>query len=298
MKPLYYINRSTGKVEEEAIYGQTALAYLYQNSKMATILRHFLAKNLWISSLAGWWQKQSWTRCKILSFIKKYQINTAEFLNPPETFESFNDFFIRKLKPTARPIDSHPNVAVMPADGRYFFLEDLSLDTPFNIKGKLLDLKSLLQDDILSKRFVGGSAVLARLCPTDYHRFHFPCDTTPSKPRLINGFLYSVNPIALKQNLSILWENKRVLTLLKTTPFGQVAMIEIGAMTVGSINQTHTHETFAQKGEEKGYFSFGGSFIVLLFEPKTIQFNHDLIKASQSDLEILCLMGESLGEST
>ena len=84
-------------------------------------LRHLLAHLPFISSLYGWWQKQPWTRKKILPFIQEYGVDPSEFLESPESFHSFNDFFIRRLKPSARPIDLAQEIAVIPADARYFF---------------------------------------------------------------------------------------------------------------------------------------------------------------------------------
>ena len=139
--------------------------------------------------------------------------------------------------------------------------------------------------------------MIARLCPTDYHRFHFSFNCIPDAPRLINGPLYSVNPIALKRNIQILSENKRVITVLNTKNFGSVLSVEVGATYVGSINQTFAPREHYAKGDEKGYFSFGGSTLVLLFEPGRIQFDQDLIDASKRKIEVRGLFGQSLGRA-
>jgi len=139
--------------------------------------------------------------------------------------------------------------------------------------------------------------VISRLCPTDYHRFHFPCTCIPGKAKLINGPLFSVNPLALKKHIAILSENKRVLTPLETGLFGQALYIEVGATCVGSIKQTFTPSKPHEKGEEKGYFEFGGSCTILLFQPNTIQFDQDLIDASADYIETYAKMGTSLGRA-
>ena len=136
---------------------------------------------------------------------------------------------------------------------------------------------------------------IARLCPSDYHRFHFPCDGIPAKPRLINGLLYSVNPIALKKNVSILSENKRMITEIETDHFGTVLYIEIGATSVGSIRQTYTPDLKVKKGDEKGYFEFGGSCIALLFEKGRVTFDADLTANTQKGIETKANFGETLG---
>lgn len=295
-----YIDRKTYQVCQEKVYGKWALSLLYGKGKLsaffAPLLLPLFAKFPLFSWLYGWWQSLPITKSKIKSFISKFEIDESEFLDPVDSFGSFNDFFIRKLKPEARPIAEGDFVAVLPADARYLFYQDLSQIEGFLVKGERFCLKELLQDDALAARYEGGSMVLARLCPTDYHRFHFPVDCIPGKPRLINGYLYSVNPIAIKKNIDIFTKNKRKVTALETQHFGTIQYIEVGATNVGSINETFKPHSPCYKGSEKGYFSFGASSLVLLFEPGAIVFDNDLVEATAHEIEILGLMGQSMGE--
>ena len=116
-----------------------------------------------------------------------------------------------------------------------------------------------------------------------------------SEPRLINGFLYSVSPIALRQNLAYLWENKRMVTLVESPVFGRVAVVEIGATMVGSIFQSFIPGKVVAKGDEKGLFKFGGSCVVTIFQPGRIRFDADLVQQTAAGLEVYAKMGESLG---
>lgn len=292
--PIRFINRETGKLEHEKVFGEEAIRFLY-GSRLGGWINTLVARIPLISSLFGWWQKAPWTKRNVKPFIQSYQMDSSEFLQTPESFRSFNDFFIRRLKPESRPIAEGEEVAVLPADARYLFYSNIAQTDGYLVKGKKFSLKSLLQDKELANRYSRGSMVIARLCPTDYHRFHFPVDCTPGKSQLINGPLYSVNPIALKKNINIFSENKRMITPLNTEKFGEVLFIEVGATNVGSIYHTYTSENQYCKGDEKGYFSFGASSIILLFEPRTIQFDDDLLKASQQRIEIRGLMGQSMG---
>lgn len=285
-----YIDRTSGQKKIEQIYGEKALKFLYNSHAFCRFLLTFVAKTPLFSSLYGWWQHQSWTKRKIAPFLEKYSIAASEFLKTPEEFSSFDDFFIRRLKKEARPLA--PETAIIPADGRFLFYPDIAKSASFIVKGNKFALEELLQNHAQAARYAEGSLVLGRLNPTDYHRFHFPCNCTPSSPRLINGALFSVNPLALKKNISRLTENKRMVTELKTLDFGTVLFIEIGATNVGSIHQTFTPGKTYAKGEEKGYFSFGGSALILLFEPQKITFASDLLSVDQ--LEILCKMGQPL----
>lgn len=301
MEPLYYINRLTGKKEQERVYGASALKLIYGNdwisSLLGPFLLHALVKYPFFSALYGKWQMSGITKSKVKPFIEAFGVDENEFLEPTSSFQSFNDFFIRKLKPDARPIAPGDNVAVMPADGRYMFFQDISQVDGFFVKGEKFNLNSLLDESGLAEQYANGSMVMARLCPTDYHRFHFPCDCIPSDTKLINGWLYSVNPIAIKKDIEIFTKNKRTICKLVTKEFGRVLFLEIGATNVGSIIETYKPYEEQKKGAEKGYFSFGGSSLIVLFEAGRIEFDPDLIAATQSGLEMLCLMGQRLGIS-
>jgi phosphatidylserine decarboxylase len=241
-------------------------------------------------------QRRAWSKRKIVPFIKKYGVDASEFELPVEAFESFDAFFTRKLKATARPIAAAEEVAIIPADARYLFFQDIDAADGFVVKGAKFTLSELLQDEALAKTYHGGAMLIARLCPTDYHRFHFPLAGVPSVAKLINGWLYSVNPLALRTNIDIFTQNKRMLTHLETARFGTLLCIEVGATNVGSIIQTYTPQVFHHKGAEKGYFSFGASALIVLFPPKRIVFDGDLVAATAQGLEMRCLLGQSLGK--
>lgn len=290
MKPIPYIDRQTGTIAFEKVYGGKAVSYLYNGSWIGNCLRNILSKNSFVSSLLGFWHKQRWTKRHIAPFVKEYEVNPEEFLDP--SFDSFNAFFIRKLKPEVRPIAAAD--AIIPADARYWFYEQMDDDTDFIVKGERLNRKKLLGQE--AHRFERGAVVIARLCPSDYHRFHFPIDCIPGKPHLINGPLFSVNPLAIKQNISHLTENKRMVTYLEHTLFGHIAFLEIGATSVGSIKETFIPDVPVLKGAEKGYFEFGGSALLLLFEPYRITFSEDLLAATEKGIEIRCLMGQPMGK--
>jgi phosphatidylserine decarboxylase len=300
MEPIVFIDRVTGKKEEEKVYGAAALKFIYGNSLVSYLvgspLLHLIVKNSLFSAWYGFCQKCACSRKKIIPFIKKFHIDTSEFLDSVESYESFNDFFIRKLKLSVRPIVAGDDVAIIPADARYYFHQDVSISAGFIVKGEKFDLSSLVQDKDLAKRYENGAMVMARLCPTDYHRYHFPCTCIPGETRLINGWLYSVNPIALKRDIDIFTKNKRVLCEMDTESFGKVLFIEIGATNVGSIHQTYEPGELTFKGAEKGYFSFGASSLIILFEPDRIVFDKDLVAATLSGFEIRCLMGQSMGK--
>ena len=299
MTDIVYIDRLTGQRRIELIYGAKALELFYGDHFFSRLMKigplTLLAKYPFFSAFYGYLQKRAASKKKILPFIKKFDVDSSEFLEDTRSFSSFNDFFIRHLKPEARPIASGDDIAVMPADARYYFYQHIEKNTGFIVKGERLNLKELLQDSALAEEFTGGSLLIARLCPSDYHRFHFPCDCIPQETRFINGWLYSVNPLAIKKNVSIFVKNKRTVCELQTKQFGKVLYLEIGATNVGSIHQTYTPFVKQTKGTEKGYFEFGASSLILLFKKDAIQFDADLIEATKEGIEMRCLMGQRMG---
>jgi len=281
-------NRETQTIEGEKVYGEKSLNFLYK-SWLGLPFRHLATRYPFVSAFYGWWMSRSFTRQLIAPFIQKFGLDPAIFRLPVSDFASFNAFFTRELKPEARPIAS--TAAVMPADGRYWFYPSMGQAEGFVVKRERFDLPSLLQDEALAARYADGTMIMARLCPTDYHRFHFPIDCVPGPTCLINGYLYSVNPIAIQQDLSIFTQNKRTLCSLQSETFGEVLFLEIGATNVGSIHQTYTPNRKHLKGEEKGYFSFGASALILLFRKGVLTLAPDL---TPRPIETLCLMGQSL----
>jgi phosphatidylserine decarboxylase len=301
MNDIICIDRQTGQKFIEKVYKERALRLLYGKSWLSYFVRPWLLPSLtkwpWFSELYGRVQKHPWSARYIAPFIEKFGIDTSEFLEPVTHFHSFNDFFIRKLKPEVRPIDDNPDVAVIPADGRYYFYDNIKECEGFIVKGKKFELDTLLGQASLAQEYREGHMMIARLCPTDYHRFHFPCACLPGPTQVINGRLYSVNPLAIKRNIQIFVQNKRTLCELQTPLFGRILYMEVGATNVGSIQETYTPGEWQAKGAEKGYFEFGGSALILLFAKNTISFDADLLAATAEGLEIRCLLGQSMGKT-
>lgn len=290
-----FFNRETGKTETEAIFGEGALRWVYETlpGKVALAV---LVRRAFFSKIYGALMSRKASRQKIAPFIARFGLDPNEFAEPVEAFASFNDFFSRRLKPEARPIA--PSAAILPADGRHLAFPRIDAGaTTIYAKGQAFDLKKLLGgDDALAQRFHGGAIVCSRLCPTDYHRFHFPVAGTATAPRRIGGALFSVNPIALSKRISYLWENKREIVEIDSPAFGKVVQIIIGATNVGTICTTFTPEKFCEKGDELGFFRFGGSFVATLFEPGKIVLADDLVANTATGRETYAKFGTALGE--
>jgi phosphatidylserine decarboxylase len=108
----------------------------------------------------------------IKPFIEFHKLKIDEILDPLDSFKNFNEFFYRKLKPEARPIDSpnDPSVLVSPADCRMMAFPTIDVATQIWIKGINFTLERLFHDKVQSKEYEGGSLGIFRLAPQDYHR--------------------------------------------------------------------------------------------------------------------------------
>ena len=293
-EPIEYFNRYTGRIETEQVYGAGYMQFTYGNP-LGKLALHGLVKRAAFSRWYGRRMDHPTSGRKVLPFISNYGLNAGEFTESPAAFKSFNEFFYRKLKPGARPIDPDPATTTFPADGRHLGFQNISSCPGIFVKGRVFDLDRLFQSKSLADTYREGAVVLSRLCPVDYHRFHFPVGGLAGKSRLINGSLFSVNPIALRQNINILVENKRFRSIIESPEFGPVTMFEVGATNVGSVEYTFVPDTRVAKGAEKGYFKFGGSLTITFFEKGRIQLAEDLIANSAVGRELYAKMGDRMG---
>lgn len=270
------------------------LRFLYTHP-VGKALKIFLTRR-WLCRAAGSYHNSHRSTKDITPFIKQHHINMDDFVQPADGYQSFNDFFTRTLKPHARPIDQDPNIITSPADAKIYIVPNISTDTLFFVKHKPFNLAKFLGNAELAEQYKNGMLIIFRLAPYDYHRFHFPADGIPSSPQTIRGAFESVNPISLKSGVQPLTENERQIVLLKTDFFDTIAMVAVGAMMVGKIVHTFTPNIACKKGDEAGYFAFGGSTIVLLFKHNTIKPLPLLLQHSLQGFETAVKMGQAIGE--
>lgn len=302
-RPLQFYDRSTRVLRTERIYGEPWLRLAYENPA-GRFLVWLLVRRRFFSLWYGWKMNRRISALRILPFIEKYDLDVDEFAKSAFDYKTFNEFFHRALKSGCRPVAPGDGVAVLPGDGRHLAFQDVRAADGFYVKGSKFTLDELFSEDglppgkrALSDRFAGGAMIISRLCPVDYHRFHFPVAGVPGESTPCRGSLYSVSPVALRRNLRTLVRNKRMVTLIDSPSFGPVAMVEIGATNVGSIRQTFVPGRPVAKGDEKGFFAFGGSCIVTVFARGRIVLDEDLVAASAGQIETYARMGERLGSS-
>jgi phosphatidylserine decarboxylase len=289
--PIQYYERESRQIKTEKVAGEKWLVWLYYNPIGEATL-WALAKRKLVSSIYGNMMDRTSSAKKIHPFIEAFDIDIS--VAQKQEFNNFNDFFTRKLKSDERPIDTSSTVVVSPADGKILAYADIS-NADFIIKGNRFDVSTFLDNPDLAQKYRDGALLIIRLAPADYHRFHFPVSGNVSPNKMIDGDYYSVNPFALRKMAEIFCLNKREYTILSNPLFGDVVMAEVGATMVGSIEQTFKG-SYANKGEEKGYFKFGGSTVVLLFKKSTIQIDEDLLIHTAKGYETTVKMGERIGK--
>lgn len=245
-----------------------------------------------ISDLGGLYMNSRFSKIKINRFIDKNNINTFEY--DDKKYKSYNDFFTRKVISCKRPIMSNKNALISPCDGKvlaYTINDDLTL----KIKDSYYSIDTLVNESIMEE-YKGGSALVFRLSTDNYHRYCYIDSGTKGKNYHIKGVFHTVQPISLK-NYNFFKTNSREYTILNTNNFDKVIQVEVGALMVGRIKNNHEEYEY-KKGEEKGYFEFGGSTIVLLFKKGVITLDNDILENSKENIETIVKYGEKIGKNT
>jgi len=264
------------------------LKRLYGNAFGRMLLKPLV--NPMVSKLGGWLLSTKASCMLIDSFIRNNNIDMSQFEDTE--YKSYNDFFTRKIKAGARMVDANPNHLISPCDSKLTVLP-IDDDCVLTIKNTRYTVASLLRDKKLARKFEGGQALIFRLCVDDYHRYSYVADGTKSRNRFIPGVLHTVNPIS-NDYFPIYKENSRAYSVLHSDGFGDIVMMEVGALLVGKIVNLHGKK-HVQRGEEKGYFQFGGSTVVMLVQKDRVQLDADILKNSREGVETVVRMGERIG---
>ncbi|KAI4764089.1 hypothetical protein E4T52_01065 [Aureobasidium sp. EXF-3400] len=297
-------DRITGQINEErmSVYVRLGIRLLYKGLKSREMEKKRIRKLLRsLSFKQGRKYDDPASASQIPGFINFHQLDMSEVLLNTSDFKSFNEFFYRKLKPDARPCSAadRPEIVVSPADCRAVVFNQISEAQRVWVKGREFSVERLLGNAYPedAKRYAGGSLGIFRLAPQDYHRFHIPVDGTMLEPKLIEGEYYTVNPMAIRSALDVYGENIRVVVPIDSPTHGRVMVICVGAMMVGSTVITRKAGEKVSRAEELGYFKFGGSTLLLLFEPGKMVYDDDLVDNSNGALETLVRVGMSIGHS-
>jgi phosphatidylserine decarboxylase len=263
-------------------------------NRLKVLPQYLLPKQL-LTTLAGQFASQvrgNTTTSVIRWFVKKYQVNMAEALDPDiGSYATFNDFFTRALKPGARPLSD--SELICPVDGAISQFGAIDVDQIFQAKGHSYSTTALVGGDgTLAAQFKNGSFATIYLSPKDYHRIHMPCDGTLTRMIYVPGDLFSVNPTTARGVPGLFARNERVVCVFDTAK-GPFVLVLVGATIVGSmatvwhgqINPPRSAEIrewryddeliSLKQGDEMGRFMLGSTVVMLFPEnhSKTLVFN-------------------------
>lgn len=291
-----FYNRITGKVDRELVYGDKFIEWLYETPSGKGLSQLICKAPL--SKFYGAVQDLSYSQKKVAPFIKKFDIKMEDYLpedgrSEASPFSTFNQFFIRRFRPGKRPVVQSPAEMAAFSEARYYGYESVHDNETVPVKGANLKPKALIANEKWEKTFEDGPLLLARLCPVDYHRYHFPDNGTILDDYRVTGLYHSVNPLALKSKEDILITNERHVTILETENFGKLAYIEVGAICVGKIIQSRPLDKGRKfsKGEEKGYFLFGGSTVIVIGEKGKWKPSADILEHTRTGMETYLHLG-------
>lgn len=264
------------------------LRFLYEKPLGQQLLKLLIRPGF--SKAAGWLLSTGISRPAIGPFVRKNGIAMEEYI--PQRYASFDAFFSRKIRPEARPVDMDEAHLIAPADGKLTAVE-LEKTGIFQVKGVRYTLESLLRDGRLAERYQGGTLLIFRLSVDDYHRYCHVASGFLSETVRLSGVYHTVSPQGTAQ-VPVYRENTREYATLTTENFGTVLVMEVGALLVGRIVNTPGGKP-VRRGEEKGYFRFGGSSVLVLLEPGRVRLDEDIVRNSAAGEETIVKMGERIG---
>lgn len=303
-------DRAASAEVDEPVYGGGWIRFLY-GAPARRRIADLLARR-WFSRVLGRYYRTARSRRAIAPFVERYGVDPSEFVAQDAGYGSFEAFFVRAFRPGARPFPSEPTRFGAFAEARYRAWRALdetvglelkggeaAADALFGVReagetGPRVPLPTLDERTGFADRFRGGPVLAARLCPIDYHRFHYPDDGRTLAAWRVPGSLHSVNPWALATRRDVFATNERRVAILHTERFGALAYVEVGAMNVGRIVQTHPEREPFARGAEKGMFRFGASAIVVVAEPGAIAVDDDLVERTAAGGESLVRLGEGI----
>jgi phosphatidylserine decarboxylase len=295
--PIIYYDRNRGQLATERVYAGAFLYWSY-NTWLGAFAAAVIYRTKFFSQLYGWFGKCSYSRRHINNFVQKLDIDTDELTRPLSDFTSLNDFFIRDIDLSRRPLAADPAICTSPVDGKVLAYRAVDSATTLRVKCSVFNLCTLLRDNRLAEYFAGGTVVICRLSLRDYHHFHFPDSGTSFPVKAIPGTYHPGGPYSLRSLIPFYADNHRMITIFDSDHFGRMALIEIGAFTVGSICQRFRTHVRVVRGGHKGYFELGGSTVVLLFRQGVIRLDDDLVSNTKREIETYVRFGDSLGRAT
>lgn len=278
-------DRRENRFVEEKEFQKRKLEFLY-NTLVGRVLLKLLISRRWFSKICSYKYSKPKSLKIVGRFIEEHKIDMSEY--DTEKFICFNDFFERRREYFS---NARAGELIAIADARLsvFTIED-NLD--ISIKNSIYSMSEITGNICDLDAYRGGVCLVYRLAVDDYHRYVFCDDGEVKQTMKINGVLHTVRPVSSRYKVYA--RNHRIVNILKSSQFGNIIQIEVGALLVGKINN-FTRNKFKFL-EEKGYFSYGGSTIIQLFESGTVKIDDDIKIKCENGVESMVRIGEVIGE--
>lgn len=288
-------NRRAKEYFTPIVYKERATTFFHENFIGRFLMKH-IASNPLVSVLLSQSKFKEESKKEIVPFIQRYNIDVSQFLDPVSSYKTFNEFFIRRLKPDARPITNKKRLLASPADSQLSVYQNIGPQCSFTVKGTVFTVDRLLGDKNKAKEYANGTLLLFYLAPNDYHRYHYPTNGTLHKTYRKGNKLFAVNRFAFENGFRPFDYNVRDINIMENKYLGEFMMVEIGATLIGRMEHTNTVPGEKVKGDEKGYFSFGGSSVILLFKENTIKVDDDILEQLLAGHSVFVHQGEDIAK--
>ncbi|MEJ2128274.1 MAG: phophatidylserine decarboxylase associated domain-containing protein [Woeseiaceae bacterium] len=232
----------------------------------------------------------------IETFRKATSYRIDDYIEGPSGWQTFNQFFAREVKPGSRPVAEprNDNVVVSPADAVFMGQWPIDDDSNITVKGAKWAISELLADSAYKDAFQGGTYTHSFLYIDDYHRYHVPVAGTVREVRNISGRVYmdvfreDDGTLNVVDGDTYQFNQERGLVVIDSPEVGLVAVLPIGMAYVSSVNLTTEVGAELRKGDPFGYFMFGGSDIVTIFQDRNVVLD--------AEVGTKYLQGQRLGE--
>lgn len=282
------VKHRDGRVVEKQDGQEKLLSLLYGTTAGRLLLKPLVCPA--VSKLGGWILSARASRVLIRPFVKSAGIDLGEY--EPCEYRSYNEFFSRQIRSECRPVDMDPCALISPCDSKLTALP-ITPECQFTLKHTEYTVASLLKNETLAEKYTGGCALIFRLAVDDYHRYCYVAEGQKGENVKLPGVFHTVNPIA-NDHFPIYKENTREYSILHSPEFGDILMMEVGALMVGKI-VNHHGPAQVHRGQEKGYFQFGGSTVVLLLQAGKAVIDQDILENSREGIETIVHFGEKIG---
>jgi len=287
-----YFDRESGKIVEENIVKEGMFNF-FTKPGLGTFIGNLFFNSKLFHQLVKWYCERQISKPLIKNLIQAGNINEDEAEFPARDYKSLNEFFCRRLNPNSRSINTEEDIFISPGDGKLMVKTITAPEQTVIIKGLRIAIKDLIFSKVLADHYRRGQIAILRLYLGDYHRFHFPVSGIALASKEYPGNFYPVSPFQGNKNNFYL-KNHRVLSELQTKNFGDIISIMVGGFLISSIQLSYNPGN-VRKGDEQGYFAFGGSTLVWLTEKRAVCYDNDIIDNSQQEIETYVKMGTRIG---